>query len=270
MYMLAPMRWPHFTRLLILGLLLIVTRAAAAQGDGTMRRIHVPILMYHYVSPLPPDADDIRRDLTVLPDVFERQLVYLANEGYQTISLYQLYDALMNGAPLPPRPIILTFDDGYIDHYQYVFPALQRHGMTGTFFVITGRTDSNDPAYMSWAQINEMARAGMSMEPHTKYHQSLSERDRDFLIYEMLGSQESITAHTGGKGRMLAYPAGDYDANTLIIARELDYWLAVTTQPGMDQVSSSRLELPRVRVSYNTGVSGLPYLLGGSWLVQGQ
>src|SRR5690606_1856222 len=156
--------------LLILGLLLIVTRAAAAQGDGTMRRIHVPILMYHYVSPLPPDADDIRRDLTVLPDVFERQLVYLANEGYQTISLYQLYDALMNGAPLPPKPIILTFDDGYIDHYQYVFPALQRHGMTGTFFVITGRTDSNDPAYMSWAQINEMARAGMSMEPHTKYH----------------------------------------------------------------------------------------------------
>ena len=268
--MLAVMRWPHFTRLFAASLLLIVTGAAQAQSDGTMRRIHVPILMYHYISPLPENVDNIRRDLTVLPDVFERQLVYLADEGYQTISMYQLYDALMTGAPLPPKPIILTFDDGYIDHYQYVFPALQRHDMTGTFFVITGRTDANDPAYMSWAQINEMARAGMSMEPHTKYHRSLSERDRDFLIYELLGSQESITAHTGGAGRMLAYPAGEYDAAALEIADEIDFWMAVTTQPGMDQVSSSRLELPRVRVSYNTGVSGLPYLLGGSWLVQGQ
>jgi peptidoglycan/xylan/chitin deacetylase (PgdA/CDA1 family) len=264
------MRWPHFTRLLFLCLLLIVIGAAHAQGDGTLRRIHIPILMYHYISPLPPDSDAIRRDLTVPPDVFERQLVYLADEGYQTISMYQLYDALMNGAPLPPKPIVLTFDDGYIDHYQYVFPALQRLGMTGTFFVITGRADSSDPAYMSWEQIDEMAHAGMSMEPHTKYHRSLSERDHDFLIYEMLGSQESITAHTGGAGRMLAYPAGEYDTAALQVADEIDFWLAVTTQPGMDQVSSSRLELPRVRVSYNTGVSGLAYLLGGSWLQAGQ
>lgn len=268
--MLALMRWPHFTRLLFWGVLLIVTGAAQAQGDGTMRRIHVPILMYHYVSPLPEDADAIRRDLTVLPDVFERQLVYLTGEGYQTISMYQLYDALMTGAPLPPKPIILTFDDGYIDHYVYVFPALRRQGMTGTFFVITGRADANDPAYMSWAQIAEMAEAGMSMEPHTKYHRSLRERDRDFLIYELLGSQESINAHTGGPGRMLAYPAGEYDAAALQVVTETDYWLAVTTQPGMDQVSSSRLELPRVRVSYNTGVSGLAYLLAGSWLQAGQ
>src|SRR5690606_13521477 len=125
-------------------------------------------------------------------------------------------------------------------------------------------------AYMNWAQINEMARAGMSMEPHTKNHQSLSERDRAFIIYEKLGSQESISAHTGGKRPMLANPAGEYDANTLLIGDEIDYWLALTTQPGMNHISSSRLELPRVRVSYNTGVSGLPYLLGGSWLVQGQ
>jgi peptidoglycan/xylan/chitin deacetylase (PgdA/CDA1 family) len=268
--MLAIMRWPHFTRLLVCFWLLIGIGSAQAQGDGTMRRIRVPILMYHYVSPLPPNVDDIRRDLTVLPDVFERQLVYLADEGYETISLYQLYDALMNGAPLPPKPIVLTFDDGYIDHYAYVFPALRRHNMIGTFFIITGRADSDDPAYMSWAQINEMAQAGMSMEPHTKYHRSLSERDRDFLIYEMLGSRESIIAHTKGEGRMLAYPAGEYDANTLQIADEIDFWLAVTTRPGMQQVSTSRLELSRVRVSYNTRVSGLPYLLGGTWLVQGQ
>jgi peptidoglycan/xylan/chitin deacetylase (PgdA/CDA1 family) len=264
------MRWPHFTRLFIIFWLAAANSAAYAQGDGTMRRIHVPILMYHYVSLLPEDADDIRRDLTVLPDVFERQLVYLVNEGYTTISLYQLYDALMTGAPLPPKPVILTFDDGYIDHYTNVFPALLRHNMTGTFFIISGRADARDPAYMNWSQIGEMAQAGMNMEPHTKYHRSLRERDRDFLIYEMLGSQESLQAHTNSEARMLAYPAGEYDAQTLQVAREIDFWLALTTQPGMNQVSSSRLELPRLRVSYNTGVSGMAYLLGGSWLQAGR
>lgn len=267
--MLAIMRWLYFTRLFVTVALLSVIGSAQAQGDGTLRRIRVPILMYHYVSPLPEEVDNIRRDLTVLPEVFERQLVFLANEGYATITFYQLYDALMTGTPLPPKPIILTFDDGYIDHYQYVFPALERHQMTGTFFIITGRADASDPAYVNWGQIREMAEAGMSMEPHTKYHRSLRERDRDFLIYEMLGSQESLQAHADSSARMLAYPAGEYDAAALDVAREVDFWLAVTTQPGFHQVSSSRLELPRLRVSYDTGVSGLAYLLDGSWLQQG-
>ena len=121
-------------------------------------------------------------------------------------------------------------------------------------------------SFKHWDQIDEMAQAGMSMEPHTKSHLSLSGRDRDFLIYEMLGSQESLRAHTGGEARMLSYPAGEYDAQTLEIARDLGVWLAVTTEPGMDQVTDRRLELPRVRVSGDTGVPGLAYLLRGSWL----
>jgi peptidoglycan/xylan/chitin deacetylase (PgdA/CDA1 family) len=235
-------------------------------SDGTLRRIRVPILMYHYVSPLPADADDVRRDLTITPEVFAAHLDYLAAAGYATISPYELYAALTTGAPLPPKPVLLTFDDGHIDHYQYVFPALQAHDFTGTFFIITGRADANDPAHVNWMQIAEMAAAGMNMEVHTKSHLSLVERDRDFLIYELLGSRESLHAHTGQEPRILSYPVGQFDEHTLQIATELDYWLAVTTEPGVDHVSTNRLELPRVRVSYDTGVSGLAYLLDGTWL----
>lgn len=229
--------------------------------DGTLRRIRVPILMYHYVSPLPEDADPIRTDLTIEPAVFRAHIQHLRDTGYETISLDQLDAALQYGAPLPPKPVILTFDDGYVDHYTNVFPVLREFGFTGTFFVITGRADANDPAYLNWTQISEMAEAGMNMESHSKNHPELDARDRDFLIYEMLGSLESLAAHTGRKPRMFSYPAGRYDDLTLQIARELNIRRAVTTQPGVLHTTDNRYELPRVRVHGGTSAAGLAYLL---------
>src|SRR5690606_25879223 len=67
------------------------------EGDGTLRRIHVPILMYHYIGELPPDADDIRRGLTLHPDIFRQHIEYLADNGYHTVSLYEVDNALENG-----------------------------------------------------------------------------------------------------------------------------------------------------------------------------
>jgi peptidoglycan/xylan/chitin deacetylase (PgdA/CDA1 family) len=236
------------------------------ESDGTLRRIRVPILMYHYISPLPEDADAYRQDLTITPDVFHAHMQYLHDEGYSTISMYQLDEALKQGTPLPPNPIILTFDDGYIDAYTTVFPILREFGFTGTFFIITGRADANDPDYVNWQQISEMAAAGMSMESHTKNHADLRGRNYDFLVYELLGSIESLQAYTGIEPHMFAYPIGHYDGMTLDVVRELPVWRAVTTQAGMLQTTDNRLEMPRVRVSGDTGVSGLAYLLGGSWL----
>src|SRR5215467_12208364 len=87
----------------------------------TLRRLRVPILMYHYISELPPHADETRRGLTVTPAIFRAHMQYLHDQGYTTISLYDLNDALTKGTPLPPKPIILTFDDGYHDAYINAF-----------------------------------------------------------------------------------------------------------------------------------------------------
>ena len=170
------------------------TNQTPITSDGTLRRIRVPILMYHYISSLPADADDYRINLTLEPDVFRAHMHYLHDEGYTTISLYQLHIALLQGTQLPPKPIILTFDDGYIDHYTNVSPVLKEYGFTGTFFIITERADDNNPTYMNWSQISEMARAGMSMESHSKTHADLRGRSYDFLVYELLGSLESLQA----------------------------------------------------------------------------
>jgi peptidoglycan/xylan/chitin deacetylase (PgdA/CDA1 family) len=230
-------------------------------GDGTLRRIPVPILMYHYVSPLPPNADNIRIGLTLDPTIFRQHIQYLYDEGYTGISLYEMNDALENGTTLAPKSIILTFDDGYIDHYTTVFPILQEFGFTGTFFIVTAFIDNNLPGYMNWQQITEMANAGMSLEAHTKNHADLRNRDYDFLVYEIMGSFESIEAHTGIESRMFAYPVGHYDDTTLIVLDSTPALGAVTTQIGLYHTTDNYLEIPRMRINNDTTVSGLAYLL---------
>lgn len=240
------------------------TQRSEPAWDGTLRRVRVPVLMYHYVSSLPPDADDIRRELTITPDLFRAHLAYLKEQGYSTISFYDLDAALLTGSPLPSRPVILTFDDGYIDHYVNVLPALRDYGFTGTFFIITALADANRGDYLNWAQIREMADAGMSMESHTKNHVDLRGRDYDFLVYELLGSLESLAAYTGQTSHILSYPVGHYDAMTLQVAEQLPIWRAVTTQRGALHTTDNRLEMPRVRVHGGTGPGGLASLLNAN------
>jgi peptidoglycan/xylan/chitin deacetylase (PgdA/CDA1 family) len=230
--------------------------------DGVWRQIDLPILMYHYVSPLPADADRIRTDLTVSPELFRQHMQYLYDNDYTTVSLHDLYAALMVGAPLPERAIALTFDDGYIDHYQYVFPILREFGFTGTFFIISGITDRQSYGHMNWAQIEEMSRAGMSMEPHTIDHIQLNQRSHDELVYQILGSIETLEAHTGRPARIFSYPSGRYDAATLRVLRTTQIWLAVSTRNGRTHTPNRRLNLSRIRISNTTNATTFASLVG--------
>jgi peptidoglycan/xylan/chitin deacetylase (PgdA/CDA1 family) len=101
------------------------------------------------------------------------------------------------------------------------------------------------------------------MEAHTKNHMSLRERDYNFLVYEILGSIESLAAYTGKTPHMFAYPIGQYDSTTLGVLQSMNVWRAVTTQPGRLQTTDNRLELTRVRISGSMGVSGLASVLRG-------
>ncbi|GAB5490130.1 MAG: hypothetical protein Phog2KO_03450 [Phototrophicaceae bacterium] len=233
----------------------------AIEGDGTLRRIYVPILMYHYVSELPPDADAIRTGLTLHPDIFRQHIQFLAENGYTSISLQDVDDALETGSELPENPVILTFDDGYIDAYTDVFPILQSYNMIGTFFIITQFADDNAQGYMNWSQINEMAQAGMNMEGHTKTHPTLIERELDFLVYEVIGSLESLNVHTGINSEMIAYPVGRYDENTLRFMDSTEIERAVTTEIGAYHTTDNRYQMMRLRITNETGVAGLDYLL---------
>ena len=214
--------------------------------------LKVPILMYHYISSPPGDADRYRVDLSVEPAVFRQQMQYLADNGFTPIDFYALSRAIAGQEELPLKPVIITIDDGYLDAYTEAFPILREFGFTATVFVITEFIDHNYPQYVSWDMVIEMADAGIRIEPHTKTHIDLRERDRATLIYQLLGSLQSVEARIGYRPRFFAYPAGRYDEAVIDIVRELDFWGAVTTQGGKWHGFNNRYEWERLRVRYNT------------------
>jgi len=229
--------------------------------DGVSRSVDVPILMYHYISAPPRDADRYRRDLSVTPEEFEAHLAWLRSQGYQSITLHALVFHLMAGWPLPEKPIVLTFDDGYRDHYTNAFPLLQKYGYVGTFFLVTRPIDDGDPNYLTWEMVAEMHRAGMSMQPHGYRHLDLKGKPTDFLVYEIMSAKEAIEARTGEITRFFCYPSGSYDRQTIRVLKSAGFWAAVTTLPGQHQTTETLFELERLRVRNTTDVDSLALLL---------
>jgi peptidoglycan/xylan/chitin deacetylase (PgdA/CDA1 family) len=251
-------------RILLIALLVApaISGATRVRADETRRRVRVPILMYHYASQPPPDADQYRLDLSVTPGQLDEQLRWLRDAGYTSVTLDALYDALVAGAPLPPRPVILTFDDGYADAYTHAFPLLERYGFVATFFVVTEWLDHEQPGYLTWEQARIMAAAGMSIQSHSRSHPDLTaDCDFDCLVFQILGSVESIEAQIGVRPRFFCYPSGRYDAAVLALLQEVGIVAAVTTHAGTLHVSDRPLELPRVRVRGTTRLPDFAWML---------
>lgn len=216
--------------------------------------LKVPILMYHYVSEPPDGSDKYRRDLSVTPEDFEQQLAYLAENGFETVDLYDLSLAIASKKELPEKPVVITLDDGYVDNYENAFPILQSQGMKATFFIVTEFIDEGREGYLNWEMVEEMAGAGMRIESHSKTHPDLSIAERDYVIYEALGSQETIAAHIGYTPRYFCYPGGRYDEETMAIIEELGFWGALTTADGTWHGFDNRFEWSRIRMRNTTAI----------------
>ncbi|MCE7986786.1 MAG: polysaccharide deacetylase family protein [Caldilinea sp. CFX5] len=243
----------------------VVTAITALQPDGVVRTAHVPILMYHYLSTPPAAADIYRRDLSVPPELFAAHLDRLQADGYTTISLYALAAYLQQGTPLPPKPVILTFDDGYRDNYENAFPLLRDRRMTATFFVVMEFINQGRPEYLTWDMVREMHAGGMSIEVHGVDHTTLRKRSRGDLEFQALRSYETLQDRLGVRPRFLSYPAGEYDADTIAVFQAAGYWAAVTTIQGATHSSDQLFELRRVRIRNTTTADELVRLLSLAW-----
>jgi len=172
-----------------------------------MSRAHkLPILMYHNVGPLPP-ADPFC--LTVGPDQFERQICYLVSHGYQTICPSDWLAARREGTPLPERPVLLTFDDGYADLAHHAFPVLRRHGLKAAAYVVTrrlGLTNTWDEVVgrptmrlMAADQVCEFAGQGIEFGSHTRTHPRLTSLSEQRLNEEIEGSRDDLRGLLGAE-----------------------------------------------------------------------
>ncbi len=242
------------------------TVGSAVAND--VRFARVPILMYHHIAVPPPGADPVRVDISVPPDVFDAEIKFLADQGFHTIHLTDLLNNLQSDTPLPQKPIIITFDDGYDDNYLNAFPTLKDHGFVGTFFIISERADEATTGYMSWPQIEEMAANGMEIGSHSFDHRfNLGEMPYSIQWVEVKRSYDAIAQHLPNQPPVFAYPSGSYNATTLAILKQLGYTAAVTTRQSVTQSSATPLELRRVRIrgewSVGEFVFWLNYWIGG-------
>ncbi len=212
--------------------------------------VRVPVLMYHHVGALPADADSLRSGLTISEDTFRAQMDHLSRTGHNPVSQTQLYRALYKGEPLPPRPVLLTFDDGYADSYESVLPVLEEHSFPATFYVITGEVGVS--GYMNWQQVIELDWKGMDIGSHTVSHRDLTVVSPEEAERQLGESAAVLAEKLGHPVYWLCYPSGSFNPGVENAVWKGGYLLAVTTSPGEVHSSERPLELKRYRIGPGT------------------
>ncbi|MBD3300432.1 MAG: polysaccharide deacetylase family protein [Candidatus Moranbacteria bacterium] len=217
---------------------------------------YLPILMFHYIKDVPSDSpDQLGYKLSFSPDKLEQFLVFFKENNIETLTFWDLKDIIENKKPFPKKAIILTFDDGYIDHYQNAFRILKKHNMKGVFFIVSNMAD-NDPNYATWEQIKEMSENGQEIASHTVSHLDLATLSDEKIKYELETSKKTIEDKIDKPVISLCYPAGKYNDRVIKVAKE-NYLFARTTEPGKYFSLSERYQIPTVRMFPTTGLASL-------------
>lgn len=186
------------------------------QGPG---ELVVPILLYHHIGLSPSDSP-----YYVSAYDFEQQMYLLHEWGYQTISVELLVRAIREGVELPPKPIIMTFDDGSATVNTSAFPIMQKYGFTGTVYIVLNFIGI--PNYMDEEQIRELHADGWEVGSHGVSHVDLTERidrQRD----EIVDSRHKLQNRLGLPILTFAYPFGTYNEESVRLARFAGYIAAM-------------------------------------------
>ena len=169
--------------------------------------------MYHRINVVTADTPRESRGLTVHPEDFARQMRWLRDHGYSSITQRELWDALMCGRRLPRRPILITFDDGYRDVFFRASPVLLRLGFLATAYVVTGRISARDPSFLTWPLLHARSSGAASRSvSHTVAHHDLTSLPDAALLDDPAELPPTLERRLGHRVPWLAYPFGANDA----------------------------------------------------------
>lgn len=207
------------------------------------RRAAIPILMYHVVSAAPPGAPFPQ--LWVARGVFAREMATLHRAGYHAITLAAAVRAWRRGGPLPRRPIVLSFDDGYLSDYTHARPVLMRLGWPG---VLNLALNNVKPGGITAPEVGRLIAAGWEIDSHTLTHPDLTTLPATALRHELVASRTEIRRRFGQPADFFCYPFGRYDARVVAAVRAAGYQAATTTDEGLG-VAHDVYVLKRIRVN---------------------
>jgi peptidoglycan/xylan/chitin deacetylase (PgdA/CDA1 family) len=229
----------------------IICAAAAAllpnHRVAAVAEVRVSVLMYHYIRTNPVAGDSLGFGLSVTPADFARQVDYLWASGAHTVSMGDVVDAMETGRALPPRSVVLTFDDGYGDFATAAVPIMAAHGFIGTTYTVPGFLGR--PGYMTATQLQHAAGLHMVIGAHTLHHVDLPRLSDAAAWTEIAESRHQLQQLTGQPVNDFAYPYGHFNSVDVSLVHRAGFRDAVTTYPGNVGTLGTRYVLPRVRVN---------------------
>lgn len=240
----------------------INTQVLGAQSTDNTKKppvVHVPILMYHYVEYVQDPGDKIRISLNTTPATLDLEIKTLKDAGYTFLRHKDLTRIMDGTLAIPPKPIVLTFDDGYRDFYTDAYPILKKYNVKATQYVISGFLDR--PNYMLTSQVQELAKNGLiEIGAHTVDHLWLKGLPSSTVSFEINQSKKQLEDIIKKSVVSFAYPYGAFDTQAIDTVMNAGFSSAVTTVLGIDQPQSNKFFLYRIRPGGLTGKALLSYL----------
>lgn len=215
------------------------TGNGAEQGLTQFPEEGIPVLMYHSI------GSQYHCSICVSEKQFKEQMDWLYDNGYNTLNLDQFYDALSDGAGLPEKPVMITFDDGFADNYRVAWPILRQHGFNATFFIVTGQVN---PYNIDWPELKELVKGGNSIGSHTIDHIDLTTLNTRQQEAELRVSKEVLEKNLGIKIKAFCFPYGNYNKTTLSLLPETGYSMSFTTTSGKVHYGDNEYLLRRIHI----------------------
>lgn len=160
------------------------------------------VFMYHHIQPALDCKECEDLSFTITPEIFEKQVQYLLSKGYNFIGLEDLSSSTCK------KPVMLTFDDGYLDNYKYVFPILKKYKIKAAIFLIAGQIGKN-PELMTWEQVYEMQKSGLvSFGSHGLNHKNIRRMEEPLALQELKESKKLLEEKLGHPVQAFCYPFG--------------------------------------------------------------
>ena len=184
----------------------------------------VPILCYHNIKNFSAKASPNVKAYTTTPTRFAEQMKALFDSGYQTISPEELYNYLTHNTPLPPKPILLTFDDTRAEQFTLAVAEMNKYHFKGVFFIMT--VAINRPGYMTKEQIKTLSNTGHIIASHTWDHHPVTKYTQKDWDIQLIKPQKKLEAITGKPVHYFAYPFGSWNSAAITELKKQNYKLA--------------------------------------------
>ncbi len=235
--------------------------------------INIPILNYHSIS---LGGTDRFVKFTLHPETFAQHMKLISEQGYTPITVKDFAQLMRNSSPLPNKPIILTFDDGFADFYNSAFPILQGFHFPATLFVVTENMEGTskwlklegeeDRRMLTWFQLSDVQRAGIECGTHSATHTHLDTAKPEIARQEIICSKDTLEQKLGSPVHSMAYPYGHYTETVRQMVIEAGYSAACAVRNAMSHTNDNLFSLARITIYRKTDVVRLRDLLDGRGL----